>query len=95
MEIKVKDPWPKVRFKTDDGVERDGYLYHILADAFYISTNSSWSTIGMAENWVIHFRNVQFDDAKYGLRCSCGADNVGSLAHTCACKWQTINTDLL
>lgn len=95
-EIKCKTPWPKVQFKTESGHIYDGYLYYILGDSFYISQNQSNETIGLAQNWVIHHRNViKFYDEKYGFKCTCHANGVENACHTLCCKWRTINTDLL
>jgi hypothetical protein len=96
-EIKCKDPWPKVQFKTESGHIYDGYLYMILGDSFYISQNSKWETMGLAQNWVIHHSNIiKFYDEKYGLKCTCGAsDKIYTHIHTLCCDYRTINTNLL
>ncbi len=99
-EVHVKDPWPKVQFKTESGSIHDGYLYYILGDSFYISQNNRGETMGLVENWVIHWRNIiKFYDEKYGLKCTCGTGFGGAYGvgrtHTLTCGWSTINTDLM
>lgn len=92
-EIYCKSPWPKIRFKTESGIEYDGYLYYVLGDCFYISQNQSTETIGLAQNWIIPFKNViKFYDEKFGLTCNCGTV---SSVHLLTCKRKQINTDLL
>jgi hypothetical protein len=95
-EIHAKFPWPKVQFRTGDGLARDGYLYYILGDAFYLSEIQYGETREMVQGWIINWHNIiKFYNEKYGLKCTCGAAEAGSACHTCACKWQTINTDLI
>lgn len=95
MDITVKEPWPKLRFREKTGQEQDAYLYWILADKFYVSQNSNWEAWGLAQNWIIALEDIiKFYDKKYGLKCTCGKSN-NSSTHTCACKHRTINTDLL
>ncbi len=100
MEIKCKSPWPKVQFRSEDGTVHDGYLYYILGDGYYISQNQYHETMGLAQNWIVGWRQIiKFYDPKYGFQCTCGlnkggADGVGQ-AHTLVCGWSTINDSLL
>ena len=50
--------WPKIRFKTENGNEYDGYIYNVLKGKFYVSQNQTWETIGKAQNWIINLSNI-------------------------------------
>ena len=100
-EIHAKFPWPKVQFRTGDGIARDGYVYYILGDAFYISEIQYGETKEMVQGWIINWRNIiKFYDEKYGLKCTCDvhakdAEDARNKTHWLTCKWQFINTDLI
>lgn len=52
-EIYLEYPWSKIRFKTENGFEYEGYIYLISGDKFYISQNQQCETMMLAQNWVI------------------------------------------
>jgi hypothetical protein len=100
-DFNVKEPWPKIQFRTESGHVNDGYLYHIMGDSFWVSQNPNGGSYGLAQNWVISWKQIiKFYDEKYGLKCTCDAhavdtEDARNKTHWLTCKWQFINTDLL
>ena len=86
-EIKCKTPWPKIQFKTESDHTNDGYLYLILGDKFYISENQSYETMGLAQNWIISYKQIiKFYDEQYLTKCPCNSPG---------CNEKILHTDLL
>lgn len=97
-DFNVKEPWPKIQFRTESGHVNDGYLYHIMGDSFWVSQNPNGGSYGLAQNWVISWKQIiKFYDEKYGMRCTCGSGDgwLDGRTHTLTCKWSTINIDLM
>jgi len=54
-QLYCEQPWKRIRFKDDQGIEHDGYIYSYVFGAgwMYVSQNNTPETIGKAQNWII------------------------------------------
>lgn len=53
MNIFLRLPWKKIRFKTGSGYVYDGFIYANIDGKMWVSQNQTPETIGLAQNWIV------------------------------------------